>query len=183
MGIDTTRDFVPVSIAVITVSDSRTFEDDKSGDLLAMRLQEAGHKLHKREIVKDDEAQIISSLEALIADKTCDVVISTGGPGLTGRDVTPEALRAVFEKEIEGFGEMFRFLSFQKIGTSTLQSRALAGVAGGTYLFGLPGSPSACRDAWDDLLVHQLDYRHRPCNFVEIMPRLTEQGIQARKPS
>ncbi|MGC6530510.1 MAG: molybdenum cofactor biosynthesis protein B [Candidatus Puniceispirillaceae bacterium] len=183
MGIDTTRDFVPVSIAVITVSDSRTLEDDKSGDLLAARLQEAGHKLHSREIVKDDEADIITSLKALISDRQCDVVISTGGTGLTGRDVTPEALRAVFEKEIEGFGEMFRFLSFQKIGTSTLQSRALAGVAGGTYLFGLPGSPSACRDAWDDLLVHQLDYRHRPCNFVEIMPRLTEQGIQARKPS
>ena len=183
MGIDTTRDFVPVSIAVITVSDSRTLEDDKSGDLLAARLQEAGHKLHSRGIVKDDEAEIITSLTALISDTQCDVVISTGGTGLTGRDVTPEALRAVFEKEIEGFGEMFRFLSFQKIGTSTLQSRALAGVAGGTYLFGLPGSPSACRDAWDDLLVHQLDYRHRPCNFVEIMPRLTEQGIQARKPS
>ena len=183
MGIDTTRDFVPVSIAVITVSDSRTLEDDKSGDLLAARLQEAGHKLHSRGIVKDDEADIITSLKALISDRQCDVVISTGGTGLTGRDVTPEALRAVFEKEIEGFGEMFRFLSFQKIGTSTLQSRALAGVAGGTYLFGLPGSPSACRDAWDDLLVHQLDYRHRPCNFVEIMPRLTEQGIQARKPS
>ena len=183
MGIDTTRDFVPVSIAVITVSDSRTLEDDKSGDLLAARLQEAGHKLHSRGIVKDDEADIITSLKALISDRQCDVVISTGGTGLTGRDVTPEALRAVFEKEIEGFGEMFRFLSFQKIGTSTLQSRALAGVAGGTYLSGLPGSPSACRDAWDDLLVHQLDYRHRPCNFVEIMPRLTEQGIQARKPS
>ena len=183
MGIDTTRDFVPVSIAVITISDSRTLEDDKSGDLLAARLQEAGHTLHSRGIVKDDEADIITSLKALISDRQCDVVISTGGTGLTGRDVTPEALRAVFEKEIEGFGEMFRFLSFQKIGTSTLQSRALAGVAGGTYLFGLPGSPSACRDAWDDLLVHQLDYRHRPCNFVEIMPRLTEQGIQARKPS
>lgn len=183
MGIDTTRDFVPVSIAVITVSDSRTLEDDKSGDLLAARLQEAGHKLHSRGIVKDDEADIVTSLKALISDRQCDVVISTGGTGLTGRDVTPEALRTVFEKEIEGFGEMFRFLSFQKIGTSTLQSRALAGVAGGTYLFGLPGSPSACRDAWDDLLVHQLDYRHRPCNFVEIMPRLTEQGIQARKPS
>ena len=183
MGLDTTREFVPVSIAVMTVSDTRQLDDDKSGDLLVQRLQEAGHHLGGRMIVKDDEAQICQALSDFIADKAVDVVIATGGTGLTGRDVTPEAFRAVFDKEIEGFGEMFRFLSFQKIGTSTLQSRALAGVAGGTYLFALPGSPSACRDAWDDLLVHQLDYRHRPCNFVEIMPRLTEQGIQARKPS
>ena len=183
MGLDTTREFVAVSIAVMTVSDSRQLDDDKSGDLLVQRLQEAGHHLSGRVIVKDDEGQICRALNAFIADKAVDVVIATGGTGLTGRDVTPEAFRAVFDKEIEGFGEMFRFLSFQKIGTSTLQSRALAGVAGGTYLFALPGSPSACRDAWDDLLVHQLDYRHRPCNFVEIMPRLTEQGIQARKPS
>lgn len=183
MGLDMTRDFVPVSIAVMTVSDSRTQEDDKSGDLLVSRLSEAGHNLAQRVIIKDEAQDIIAALHGFIADKTIDVVISTGGTGLTGRDVTPEAFRAVFEKEIEGFGEMFRFLSFQKIGTSTLQSRALAGVAGGTYLFALPGSPSACRDAWDDLLSHQLDYRHRPCNFVEIMPRLTEQGIQARKPS
>lgn len=183
MGLDMTRDFVPVSIAVMTVSDSRTQDDDKSGDLLVSRLSEAGHNLAQRVIIKDEAQDIIAALHGFIADKTIDVVISTGGTGLTGRDVTPEAFRAVFEKEIEGFGEMFRFLSFQKIGTSTLQSRALAGVAGGTYLFALPGSPSACRDAWDDLLSHQLDYRHRPCNFVEIMPRLTEQGIQARKPS
>ncbi len=183
MGLDMTRDFVPVSIAVMTVSDSRTQDDDKSGDLLVRSLSEAGHKLAHRVIVKDEAQDIIAALQGFIADKTIDVVISTGGTGLTGRDVTPEAFREVFDKEIEGFGEMFRFLSFQKIGTSTLQSRALAGVAGGTYLFALPGSPSACRDAWDDLLSHQLDYRHRPCNFVEIMPRLTEQGIQARKPS
>ncbi len=183
MGLDMTRDFVPVSIAVMTVSDSRTLDDDKSGDLLVAKLREAGHKLAARTIVTDDEEAIIAALDGFIADKMIDAVILTGGTGLTGRDVTPEALRAVFDKEIDGFGEMFRFLSFQKIGTSTLQSRALAGVAGGTYLFGLPGSPSACRDAWDDLLAHQLDYRHRPCNFVEIMPRLTEQGIQARKPS
>ena len=183
MGLDMTRDFVPVSIAVMTVSDSRTLDDDKSGDLLVAKLCEAGHKLAARTIVTDDEEAIIAALDGFIADKMIDAVILTGGTGLTGRDVTPEALRAVFDKEIDGFGEMFRFLSFQKIGTSTLQSRALAGVAGGTYLFGLPGSPSACRDAWDDLLAHQLDYRHRPCNFVEIMPRLTEQGIQARKPS
>ena len=181
--IDETRAFVPVSIAVLTVSDSRSLEDDKSGDLLVGRLTEAGHKLAARAIVTDDEPAIITQLQTFIADKEIDVVISTGGTGLTGRDVTPEAFRAVFEKEIEGFGEMFRFLSFQKIGTSTLQSRALAGVAGGTYLFALPGSPSACRDAWDVLLAHQLDYRHRPCNFVEIMPRLTETGLKMRKPS
>ena len=181
--IDETRPFVPVSIAVLTISDSRTLEEDKSGDLLASRLSEAGHNLAARAIVTDDEPAIIAQLQTFIADSEIDVVISTGGTGLTGRDVTPEAFRSVFEKEIEGFGEMFRFLSFQKIGTSTLQSRALAGVAGGTYLFALPGSPSACRDAWDDLLSHQLDYRHRPCNFVEIMPRLTETGLQMRKPS
>lgn len=183
MGLDMTRDFVPVSIAVMTVSDSRTLADDKSGDLLVSKLGEAGHKLGARTIVTDDEEAIIAALNGFIADEMIDVIITTGGTGLTGRDVTPEAMRTIFDKEVEGFGEMFRFLSFQKIGTSTLQSRALAGVAGGTYIFGLPGSPSACRDAWDDLLAHQLDYRHRPCNFVEIMPRLTEQGIQARKPS
>ena len=183
MGLDLTRDFVPVSIAVMTISDSRTLEDDKSGDVLAQRLSDAGHQLSDRVIIQDEEQDIITALQGFISDKAIDVVIATGGTGLTGRDVTPEAFRAVFEKEIDGFGEMFRFLSFQKIGTSTLQSRALAGVAGGTYLFALPGSPSACRDAWDDLLAHQLDYRHRPCNFVEIMPRLTEQGIQPRKPS
>lgn len=183
MGLDTTRTFVPVSIAVMTISDSRTLEDDKSGDLLVARLQEAGHTLSARTIVTDDKDKIIEALDGFTSDSEIDVVISTGGTGLTGRDVTPEAFRAVFEKEIEGFGEMFRFLSFQKIGTSTLQSRAVAGVAKGTYLFALPGSPSACRDAWDDLLVHQLDYRHRPCNFVEIMPRLTESGLKGRKSS
>lgn len=181
--IDETRPFVPVSIAVLTISDSRTDDDDKSGDLLVSRLTEAGHHLSAKAIVTDDKPAIIEKLQAFIEDDKIDVVISTGGTGLTGRDVTPEAFRAVFEKEIEGFGEMFRFLSFQKIGTSTLQSRAVAGVAGGTYLFALPGSPSACRDAWDDLLAHQLDYRHRPCNFVEIMPRLTETGLSMRKPS
>lgn len=181
--IDNTRPFVAVSIAVLTVSDSRSLDDDKSGDLLVSRLTEAGHDLADRAIVQDDEALITAQLQRFIDNKEIDVVIATGGTGLTGRDVTPEAFRAVFEKEIEGFGEMFRFLSFQKIGTSTLQSRAVAGVAGGTYLFALPGSPSACRDAWDDLLAHQLDYRHRPCNFVEIMPRLTESTITPRKPS
>lgn len=183
MGIDTTRAFVPVAIAVMTVSDSRTLADDKSGDLLVQRLTDAGHDLRARTIVTDDQEAIVSSLQEFIDDKTIDVVIATGGTGLTGRDVTPEAFRSIFDKEIDGFGEMFRFLSFQKIGTSTLQSRAVAGVSGGTYLFALPGSPSACRDAWDDLLVHQLDYRHRPCNFVEIMPRLTETGLPSRSSS
>jgi molybdenum cofactor biosynthesis protein B len=178
--LDETRPFIPVRIAVLTVSDTRDLADDKSGDLLASRLTGAGHALADRAIVHDDKAQIIIALRAFIQTPDIDCVISTGGTGLTGRDVTPEAFRAVFEKEIDGFGEMFRFLSFQKIGTSTLQSRAVAGVAGGTYLFALPGSPSACKDAWDDLLVHQLDYRHRPCNFVEIMPRLTETGLAGR---
>ena len=180
--LDETRHFVPVRIAVLTVSDSRTPAEDSSGDLLAERLTGAGHSLAMRDIVPDDQAAICAFLDTAIKDAAIDVVIATGGTGLTGRDVTPEAFRSVFEKEIEGFGEAFRFLSFAKIGTSTLQSRAVAGVAGGTYLFALPGSPSACRDAWDDLLVHQLDYRHRPCNFVEIMPRLTEAaGVRARK--
>ena len=175
-----TRDFVPVRIAVLTVSDTRTLSDDKSGDLLATKISGAGHVLVRREITQDEVPKITQKLKDNIQDPDTDVVISTGGTGLTGRDVTPEAFRSIFDKEIEGFGEMFRFLSFQKIGTSTLQSRAVAGVAGGTYLFALPGSPSACRDAWDDLLVHQLDYRHRPCNFVEIMPRLLEAGVSGR---
>ena len=179
-GIDTSREFVPVTIAVLTISDTRTLAEDKSGDLLVARLGDAGHQLAARALVRDDVAEITDQLGQFIADQAIDCVIATGGTGLTGRDVTPEAFRVVFEKEIEGFGEMFRFLSFQKIGTSTLQSRAVAGVAGGTYLFALPGSPSACRDAWDDLLVHQLDYRHRPCNFVEIMPRLLEAGLAGR---
>ena len=183
MGLDTTRAFVPVAIAVMTVSDSRTLADDKSGDLLVQRITQAGHDVRARTIVTDDQEAIVSSLQGFIDDKTIDVVIATGGTGLTGRDVTPEAFRSIFDKELDGFGEMFRFLSFQKIGTSTLQSRAVAGVSGGTYLFALPGSPSACRDAWDDLLVHQLDYRHRPCNFVEIMPRLTETGLPSRSSS
>jgi molybdenum cofactor biosynthesis protein B len=179
-GIDTSREFIPVTIAVLTISDTRTLAEDKSGDLLVARLGAAGHQLAARALVRDDVAEITNQLGQFIANQAIDCVIATGGTGLTGRDVTPEAFRAVFEKEIEGFGEMFRFLSFQKIGTSTLQSRAVAGVAGGTYLFALPGSPSACRDGWDDLLAHQLDYRHRPCNFVEIMPRLREAGLVGR---
>ncbi len=178
--LDLTRNFVPVKIAVLTISDTRSLKNDKSGDLLVSKITDAGHFLVKREITQDNIQKIKINLQQSIRDPDIDVVISTGGTGLTGRDVTPEAFRSIFEKEIEGFGEMFRYLSFQKIGTSTLQSRALAGVSGGTYLFALPGSPSACRDAWDDLLVHQLDYRHKPCNFVEIMPRLLEAGISGR---
>tara|TARA_B000000609_G_C24003246_1_gene256102 strand:- start:43 stop:588 length:546 start_codon:yes stop_codon:yes gene_type:complete len=178
--LDLTRNFVPVKIAVLTISDTRSFKNDKSGDLLVSKITDAGHFLVKREITQDNIQKIKINLQQSIQDPDIDVVISTGGTGLTGRDVTPEAFRSIFDKEIEGFGEMFRYLSFQKIGTSTLQSRALAGVSGGTYLFALPGSPSACRDAWDDLLVHQLDYRHKPCNFVEIMPRLLEAGISGR---
>ena len=179
-GIDESRSFVPVNIAVMTISDTRKLSDDKSGDLLVQRLGDVGHKLAARAIIRDEVAEITTQLSHYIKDQTIDCVIATGGTGLTGHDVTPEAFRRVFDKEIEGFGEMFRFLSFQKIGTSTLQSRAVAGVSGGTYLFALPGSPSACGDAWDDLLVHQLDYRHRPCNFVEIMPRLREGGLAGR---
>lgn len=169
------RDFLPVNIAVLTVSDSRTPSDDKSGDTLVDRLEAAGHKLADRAIVKDEVAAITAKLKQWIEDAEVDVVISTGGTGVTGRDVTPEAFAQVYDKEIAGFGELFRMLSYEKIGTSTIQSRASAGVAGGTYLFALPGSPGACRDAWDDILVHQLDYRFKPCNFVELMPRLTEK--------
>ncbi len=178
--LDLKRNFVPIKIGLLTISDTRNFQTDKSGDLLASKITEAGHYLAKREITQDNISKIRNNLKQSIQDKNIDVVISTGGTGLTGKDVTPEAFRSVFDKEIEGFGEMFRYISFQKIGTSSLQSRAVAGVSGGTYLFALPGSPSACRDAWDSLLVYQLDYRHRPCNFVEIMPRLLEVGITGR---
>ena len=169
------REFLPVNIAVLTVSDTRTLDADRSGDMLADRLDGAGHILAAREIVKDDIDTIAAKLTEYIENSDIDVVITTGGTGVTGRDVTPEAFAKVCEKEISGFGELFRMLSFEKIGTSTIQSRATAGVAGGTYLFALPGSPSACRDGWDDILVHQLDYRFMPCNFVELMPRLTEK--------
>ncbi len=172
--IDETRPFVPVRIAVLTVSDTRTLEDDKSGNVLVERLQAAGHRLADRDIVKDDFDIIVARLRAWIADTDVDVVIATGGTGVTGRDVSPEAFQSVYEKEIAGFGEVFRMLSYEKIGTSTIQSRATAGVAGGTYLFAVPGSPGACRDAWDGILASQLDYRHRPCNFVELMDRLLE---------
>ena len=172
--IDETRPFLPVNIAVLTVSDTRTPADDKSGNTLAELIGEAGHRVVARRIVKDDRAAIVAQLRQWIADPAIDAVISTGGTGVTGRDVTPEAFHDVYEKEIAGFGELFRWLSYQKVGTSTIQSRATAGVAGGTYLFALPGSPSACRDGWDDILKHQLDNRYRPCNLVELMPRLQE---------
>lgn len=172
--IDESRPFQPVSIAVLTVSDTRSLADDRSGNILVERIEAAGHRLADRAIVPDDVPAIAGRLRAWIADPAVDVVISTGGTGLTGRDVTVEAHRSVYEKEIDAFATLFTLISFQKIGTSAIQSRACAGVAGGTYLFALPGSPSACRDGWDEILKPQLDLRHRPCNFVEIMPRLDE---------
>ena len=172
--IDETAEFIPVRIAVLTVSDTRSPVDDKSGDTLVDRLTGAGHLLAARGIVRDDRGVIAAQLRAWISDAGVDVILTTGGTGLTGRDVTVEAHRDVYEKEIEAFGTVFTIVSMQKIGTSAVQSRACGGVAGGTYLFALPGSPGACRDAWDEILVRQFDYRHRPCNFVEIMPRLEE---------
>jgi molybdenum cofactor biosynthesis protein B len=168
------RMFLPVNIAVLTVSDTRTTADDRSGQTLVERITAAGHKVTRREIVQDEIPLIVKQLRQWIAASDVDVIIATGGTGVTGRDVTPEAFREVIEKEIPGFGELFRWLSYQKIKTSTIQSRAMAGVAGGKYLFALPGSPGACRDAWDDILREQLDARHKPCNFVELMPRLKE---------
>lgn len=172
--IDETRAFVPVRIAVMTVSDTRDASDDTSGDILASRIREAGHVLAARALLRDEQQGIAAQLRAWIADPGIDVVVSTGGTGLTGRDVTVEAFKSVFEKEIDGFSVVFHQISYGKIGTSTLQSRACAGVAGGTYLFALPGSPGAVKDGWDGILKWQLDIRHRPCNFVEIMPRLEE---------
>jgi molybdopterin adenylyltransferase len=172
--LDETRPFLPVNIALLTVSDTRDAAQDRSGNTLADLATTAGHRIAARKIVRDEQEQIVAQLRTWIADPDIDVVISTGGTGVTGRDVTPEAFHIVYEKEIPGFGELFRWLSYDKVGTSTIQSRATAGVAGGTYLFALPGSPSACRDAWEGILVHQLDNRFRPCNFVELMPRLQE---------
>ncbi len=172
--IDENRPFLPVNIAVLTVSDTRTAADDTSGDALTERIVKAGHRLAARAIEKDDATAIERRLRAWIADPDIDVVITTGGTGLTGRDVTPEAFDRVLDKRIEGFGELFRMLSYQKIGTSTMQSRAVGGVAAGTYLFALPGSTGAIKDGWDDILLFQLDNRHRPCNLVELMPRLQE---------
>jgi len=173
-GIDETKDFQPVRIAVLTVSDTREAAEDRSGQTLADRIVAAGHVVAARKILPDERDQIAAQLRAWCADVGVDVVISTGGTGLTGRDVTVEAHRDVYEKEIDAFGTIFTIVSMGKIGTSAVQSRATAGVAQGTYLFALPGSPGACRDAWDEILLKQLDYRHRPCNFVEIMPRLDE---------
>lgn len=172
--IDETREFLPVRIAVLTVSDSRTLSEDRSGDILVQRLLDAGHILADRKIIHDERAEIAEQLRIWCRDDVVDVVISTGGTGLTGRDVTVEAHRDVYEKEIDAFGTVFTHVSMAKIGTSAVQSRATGGVALGTYLFALPGSPGACKDAWDGILKFQLDYRHKPCNFVEIMPRLDE---------
>lgn len=177
--IDETKAFIPVRIAILTVSDSRSLQEDRSGQVLVDRLQAAGHVLADRQIMPDERGEIADQLRIWVADPEVDVVISTGGTGLTGRDVTVEAHRDVYEKEIDAFGTVFTIVSMKKIGTSAVQSRATGGVAGGTYLFALPGSPGACKDGWDEILATQLDYRHRPCNFVEIMPRLTE--TQRRK--
>ena len=172
--IDESREFLPLSIAVLTVSDTRTEEDDRSGAILVERAEKAGHRVVDKRIVRDDQAALEVVLRELVANETVQVVISTGGTGVTGRDITPEAFEAIYEKPIPGFGELFRWISFQKIGTSTVQSRATAGVAGGTYLFALPGSTGAVKDAWDEILVFQLDARFRPCNFAELIGRLQE---------
>ena len=172
--IDETKPFIPVRIAVLTVSDSRSLEEDRSGQVLVDRISADGHQLAARTILPDERAEIADQLRAWIADPDIDVILSTGGTGLTGRDVTVEAHRDVYEKEIDAFGTVFTIVSMQKIGTSAVQSRATGGVAGGTYLFALPGSTGACKDAWHDILKLQLDYRHKPCNFVQIMPRLDE---------
>jgi molybdenum cofactor biosynthesis protein B len=179
-GIDDKRPFVPLKIAVLTVSDTREAADDKSGDTLAERIEKAGHVVAGRAIATDDVEKIREQMRTWIADKGIDVIISTGGTGFTGRDVTPEAVEPLFEKRMEGFSTAFHMVSHAKIGSSTIQSRATAGVAGATFIFCLPGSPGACRDAWDEILVHQLDYRYRPCNFVELMPRLDENMRRAK---
>src|ERR1700688_3357400 len=179
-GIDQARTFIPLKIAVLTVSDTRALDDDKSGATLAERIAKAGHVVAARVIVSDDIDTIRERMKAWIADAAIDVIISTGGTGFTGRDVTPEAVEPLFEKRMDGFATLFLMVSHAKIGTSAIQTRATAGVAGATYVFCLPGSPGACRDAWDEILVHQLDYRYRPCNFVEIMPRLDEHLRRAK---
>ena len=174
MSIDQRQIFIPVRIALLTVSDTRTLKDDKSGSVLAERIEISGHQVVSRKLIRDDRQKIRSQLENWVKSETVDVIISTGGTGLTGRDVTVEAHRDVYEKEIDAFSIVFSIVSMKKIGTSAIQSRSTAGVAGGTYLFALPSSPGACQDAWDEILVKQLDFRHQPCNFVEIMPRLDE---------
>ena len=179
-GIDQSRQFVPLKIAVLTISDTRDLADDKSGATLAERIEKAGHEVADRAIVSDDIEKIRARVKKWIAELAIDVIITTGGTGFTGRDVTPEAIEPLFEKRMHAFATMFLVVSQAKIGTSAIQTRATAGVAGATYIFCLPGSPGACRDAWDEILVHQLDYRYRPCNFVEIMPRLDEHLRRAK---
>ena len=179
-GIDSSRQFVPLKIAVLTISDTRALEDDKSGATLVESIEKAGHALSVRAMVPDETDKIRAQVERWIADPAIDVVITTGGTGFTGRDVTPEAIEPLFEKRMDAFATMFLLVSQAKIGPSAIQTRATAGVAGGTYVFCLPGSPGACRDAWDEILVHQLDYRYRPCNFVEILPRLDEHLRRAK---
>jgi molybdenum cofactor biosynthesis protein B len=179
-GIDESRQFIALRIAVLTVSDTRSLTDDKSGTTLAERIAKAGHAVAARAIVTDDVERIRAQVKAWIADPGVDVIITTGGTGFTGRDVTPEAVEPLFEKRMEGFSTLFLMVSYGKIGTSAIQTRATAGVVGATYIFCVPGSPGACKDAWDDILVHQLDYRYRPCNFVEIMPRLDEHLRRAK---
>ena len=176
MSIDQRKSFIPVRIALLTVSDTRSFKDDRSGSVLAERIEISGHQVVSRKLIRDDRQEIRSQLEKWVKNENVDVIISTGGTGLTGRDVTVEAHRDVYEKEIDAFSIVFAVISMKKIGTSAIQSRSTAGVAGGTYLFALPGSPGACKDAWDEILVKQLDFRHQPCNFVEIMPRLDEHS-------
>jgi len=182
-GLDPSKPFLPLSIAVLTVSDTRDLSADKSGALLQERIEAAGHKCAARALVKDDARAIRARVKGWIRDKKIDVVITTGGTGFTGRDVTPEAIEPLFEKKMEGFSALFHQISFGKIGSSTIQSRATAGTASSTFIFCLPGSPGACRDAWDEILVHQLDLRHRPCNFVEILPRLGEHLKRAKAKS
>ena len=175
MPIDTSIDFVPINIAVITISDSRTIENDSSGDILEKRILDSGHHMIKRTIIPDDLQQIKDTLNSMSKEKEVDCIITTGGTGLTGRDTTPEAVKEIASKNIDGFGELFRQISFDKIGTSAMQSRAVAALINSTYVFCLPGSNGACKDGWDEILIFQLDIRHKPCNFVEIMPRLNEK--------
>jgi molybdenum cofactor biosynthesis protein B len=181
-GIDETRQFITLNIAVLTISDTRSIDDDRSGATLAERISKSGHSVAARAIVADDVEKIRTQMKAWIADPAVDVIISTGGTGFTGRDVTPEAAEPLFDKRMDAFAMLFLMVSHAKIGTSAIQTRATAGVSGATYIFCLPGSPGACRDAWDGILVHQLDYRYRPCNFVEIMPRLDEHLRRAKAP-
>ena len=173
--------FLPINIAIVTISDTRDLNNDKSGKILVERVKDFGHKIIVRDIVKDDFDQIYNLFLKLTKKENIDAIISTGGTGLTGRDITPEVMKTIFEKYIDGFGEMFRWFSYKTIGTSALQSRALAGVANGKYIFCLPGSPSACKDGWDEILKYQLDIRHKPCNFIEIMPRLRDHKLYRSK--